>query len=295
MAPNRKQLALPLDPLVSTVSLVQAKYLPLTYQEVSAAPCAPVEPTVIRSTVNSDDYWYQPNTSPEPTLFSADHLVSNLTRDAERRSRSTSPTIRAAAPSSADYWAERVQAHLVHNSANAAVSEATGYWEWPQVASTVQIALILKEEMARQILSAEATEARLVRDTRSSATAESHARPEHDDYWAWKEPAATIIHADPKHIQEAYWEWTTEASAPHMKQQMIAGILANEKVRSMLSVDHIQANLEQHTAVPVSAPLIEANDAYWCWPAEEDDYWNERPLSLVQRAEAMPVQGYWVW
>jgi hypothetical protein len=287
MAPNRKQLALALDPLVNTVPLVQAKYLPLTAQEVSAAPCVPAQPTVVRSGVNSDDYWYQRH-CPEPSkdLFSANHLVSNLNRDVERRSQSATPIIRASAPSSSDYWAERVQAHIVHNSANAAVSESTGYWEWPQVASTVQIALILKEEFARNLVSAEAIEARLVRDAQSTK-AESQAKPEHDDYWTWQEPA-TVVHADSK----AYWEWTCDA-----KQQLIDAIVAEEQVRSMLSADHIQTNLEKQAAVavPVSAPLLEANDAYWCWPAEEDDYWNERPLSLVQRAEAMPVHGYWQW
>ncbi|CAB9502529.1 expressed unknown protein [Seminavis robusta] len=295
MAPNRKQLALAqLEPLMDTAPLVQAKYLPLTaqiqQQEAPVAPKPAEEPTIIRSNVNSDDYWGWSSSEPTLTvdLFSADRMEANLLADVERRSNATTKVIRAA-DTSEDYWAERVEAHIVHSESNAAVSEATGYWEWPQDASTVQIALILKEELARNVTSAQTMEARLVEDAKTHTTTESQAKPENDDYWAWT-PEATIVRADPSSVNESYWQWNTETA--QVKEQVIATIVAYEEIRGMFSAEHIQANLEK-TVTPEPSRPQESSDSYWCWPAEEDDYWNERPQSLVQRAEAMPIQGYW--
>lgn len=286
MAPNRKQLAVALDPLVDTQPLVQAKYLPLTAETTAAvAPVAPAEPTVIRSSNVDHDYWTWEAPAAPADLFSTDRL---LEQEAERVC-SSEPSKTVA--SHDDYWAERVEAH--QSAVNAAVSDSTGYWDWPEQASDAQIALILQEEFNRQATSGERMEERLQQDSANYSYSAPQDKAEHDDYWAW-EPA-TIVCAKANEVSESYWEWDGAVESEQTQhERAIAALLAYEKARQLLSGEHVQALLEKQAQAPVEpAALKESSCSYWNWPAEEDDYWNMRPVPLAIRAEC--PKGYWDW
>ena len=283
MAPNRKQIAFALDPLVEKHSLVQAKYLPLTTEV--AAPAAPAEPTVVRANNVDEDYWAweAPAQEEKKDLFSASRMI-----EMEAARVASNAPVKTVA-SHDDYWAERVEAR--YSSENAAVSESTGYWEWPQEASSVQIALILKEEFARQQVSGERMEERLREEARTRKHYLPQDKAENDDYWAWETPYT--VRAEPSEISDSYWEWDGQVKSEQTeREEMIASILAYEEARGLFSGEHIQEQLVQASQSLKEVNVNDANDSYWNWPAQEDDYWNMRPLPTA--ATAAP-QGYWDW
>lgn len=286
MAPNRKQLACVLDlPLTDTV---QAKFLPLTTEVATSTPATPAEPTIIRSNNVDDDYWGWEAPAEKKDLFSASSMI-----EMEAQRLSTAATTKKTVAAHDDYWAERVEAR--YSPENAAVSETTGYWEWPQDATPVQIALILKEEFARQQVSGERMEERLRQDA-SAVQKHYLTKAENDDYWGWETP--TTVHAEPSQVSESYWEWDGAVKTEATKQQeVVAAILAYEKVRTLFSSEHVQQQLLKESATTTCTTATQtnntANDSYWNWPAQEsDDYWNMRPTAAVTTAA---TQGYWDW
>jgi len=75
--------------------------------------------------------------------------------------------------------------------------------------------------------------------------------------------------------------------------------MAYEKARSLLSAQRVEELLlmdEKKKKSSTSTIVADStcNGAYWNWPAQEDDYWNMRPLPASVVAVA-PFKGYWDW
>jgi len=291
MAPNRKQFSPAIEqPLMANIQLVQAKYLPLT-QASSTTPVRSVAPqaTIIRSDTPvaiADAYWKWTSMSGKQSktiaahenLFSAARFEQNAVRDSARRQRdaSTKTFVHSPTPAPTDnYWEERVEAMRIYSQANALVSNTMGYWEWPeekQVAA-LQLALIVREELARQVLSARATEDRLAQDAAKCENVQSDGpsklEAEHDQYWSWSGPASTMF-AAPSSVNESYWLWEDPSLASKAQQQqcLTLAILKYEASRSSFSGDHMQANLQvdcDARATAVAPALAPAADSYWNW------------------------------
>jgi hypothetical protein len=302
MAPNRKQLLDVVAPLIDTTQLVQAKYLPLTHVEASATTTE----TDTVSNVSNEDYWSWTSTAPAATeaeektdLFSASHLEANLVQASKQEQEPKTTVSRANASSapSDDYWAERIQA-IRSNNANATLElSSDDYWyspEEPEKIRDVQIAMILKEELARHLVSADAMEQRLVQQAAQAKNIPSKAKAENDSYWQWDTP--TTVHAPAGTINESYWEWSAPEAEDTHKARLIASILQYEANRQLVSTQRVQDNLIQEAEAQASScgstQHAAANDRYWSWNTKslEDDYWNMRPMPAT-----VAGKGYWDW
>ena len=315
MAPNRRQIAAALDPLEDNTPLVQAKYLPVTNTTSSSSSTTVPAPqaTVVRSDTSAtvaDAYWNwssEKKIKVEKDLFSACHFEQNAIRDYQRRQQEASSKqttiVRSSTPAPvASYWEERVEALLtsVRTIRSDAHARVTDYWDWPEETrvNALQVAWILQDEWARHQVSAATVEQRLVQDAATRKNVRDQTNVEHDEYWEWETPST--VHAEPSNVNESYWQWETPmVSKATQKQHVMASILEYEAIRPLFSGDHTwkvqvdAAATKTSSSIAVeAAPLAAAaSDSYWTWPAEENDYWNMRPLPYATVLAA--PQGYW--
>lgn len=295
MAPNRKQLAFCLgNPLVDNTQLVQPKYLPLTHTLEQATVPAPVTTDAQSFNNNgpSDDYWNWE--APEVTkeeeapkdLFSVSSIEANLLKEAEQLKASSDVEA-----SNDGYWAEAEQDTVVVDEANKALSQETGYWDWPEQLKDAQIAMILRDELARNRVSVDAIEKQLVQQSAQEQTRNPFCQPkaENDSYWTWEVP--TTVEADSGDVNDSYWQWNTE-DEEETNAAVVASILQYEANRELLSAAHVERSLAsapQPSTTCAQQASSEDSDDYWAWQAQEDDYWNMRPAPVVAQ------KGYWDW
>jgi hypothetical protein len=301
MAPNQKRNVLNLQTFAEEdLQLVVPKqYLPLTSLPLSDALSkndAVEVKTSIKS--SSDDYWQwdasvkttTPTTEKKKDLFSASFFEASLLKESQRMAnrREGVTIIRAAKHEEhpEDYW--DAPQSTTRNEANAAMSDNTGYWDWPKDSKAAQIALILKEELARNLVSAERMEEHLLENARTQTHGFEQTKAENDSYWTWDSP--TTVYADPGTVDESYWECSQEEETP---VSLLAAILEYEANRELFTVDHMiqaEAKASGQRLAPekqvVNAPNKVGSDAYWAWPVGEDNYWDWNT----------PAQkGYWDW
>lgn len=294
MAPNQKQNLATLQRVPKDDLLLDSpkQFLPLTALDLDNADLNDSPKTVI-SNIASDEYWsWENKASAFQDFFSAAFLEANLLKESQRLAARDDVTIIRAHRQEDAYW--DVQASLVRSEANEAVSQRTGYWDWPQDDITaVQIALIMKEELARGLLSAPRMEERLLEDARIKRHYLDQTKAENDTYWNWESP--TTVYAAPGTINESYWEWQQEDQSCTAAALKIANILEYEAKRGLFSIDHLIETLTSTVfscEQQVFAPHQVESDAYWDCSAQEECYWDwDTSIPVL----VSPAQEYWDW
>jgi hypothetical protein len=102
--------------------------------------------------------------------------------------------------------------------------------------------------------------------------------------------AVTIIHAahtcDSSHTSNKYWDWPTVDEAEKEKQDIIDSIVEEEKARKLLSIEHVEDNLQTNDNSKSQLIYAEPTDNdYWC-DGNEDRATANKPTNM---------QSYWDW
>jgi hypothetical protein len=114
-----------------------------------------------------------------------------------------------------------------------------------------------------------------------TASAQPEPEPSSDD---------GLVHAphslDATHPAQSYWNWPAQEET---KEQLIARILEEERVRQLLSVSHVENNLviqaQQQRKTEENVEMVSA-------PETDDDYWKDyTPATRT----AQPQPSYWEW
>jgi hypothetical protein len=213
-------------------------------------------------------------------LFSAAFIESRLLAESQRLQERLQKgvTIIRAPPIPTDdiaNWLER--SDKVTCEANRTLSERTGYWDWAPGAKEDQapiIQLLLKEEIARQHVSAETMERRLLQDRRI-AEEECPAKirrttlnvEEDEAYWWWDSSPPITVYADPATVDDSYWEWNTDMGIKSVSSDTLAGILEHAAARELFSIQHltkrrVQAASKAKVGSKCMAASPEASDDY---------------------------------
>jgi len=104
---------------------------------------------------------------------------------------------------------------------------------------------------------------------------------------------------DDTHPANSYWDWDDEPTQQN-KDSVIERIVEEEKIRQVLSVDHmiqntIRANLkneEEQTEM-----VEESADDYWEMPGDADENASSSPVVAAQHTldASHPKNSYWDW
>lgn len=144
------------------------------------------------------------------------------------------------------------------------------YWDWPagpaSAAARKQalIVKILEEENIRQNFMVKNIERNLTQSASANTDVVEEEKPS-DRYWMWR----TVDEADPN---SSYWEW--QSSTPgELRDRAVQLILAEEKIRGELAVNHLEENLrkaaanlrEQEAEALSSTAQASGDDSYWDW------------------------------
>lgn len=214
--------------------------------------------TIIRATIEEEDVWKAPSPSVED-FFSTSRMIE---LEAARLASAT-PVKNVACHD--HYWSEGTEAPYCK------VNGATDFhWDWSQDATATHVALILKEEWARHLVSAQRMEELLLEDARTRRHYFDQTKAKNDPYWNWESP--TTVYADPGTINASYWEWNEEEDSA---ATLIASIMEYEARRELFSIEHIiEAEVQAVGSLDMaSASGCAESDAYWTWSAQEECYW----------------------
>lgn len=91
-----------------------------------------------------------------------------------------------------------------------------------------------------------------------------------DDYWDTATPDDVgMIKA--RRTDPSYWDWRDE-SKKQDKDDLIQNILKQEKVRELLSIQHVEQKVQEEAAALSKAKqsLLPESDSYWEWNAQVD-------------------------
>ena len=196
MAPNTKQLSTILAQLSpANLHIVKAAFAPLTQeaQPQQKAP-SPVESSNYwnwsAEATESDNYW-DSSANPKQDILSSSHIALNLIKSHKEKTDVVHSGI-----DSNDYWDERSTKDREPVTAQHVNEKAVeSYWDWSPVDERAAlIASIMKDEQARQLLSAEHLTACLKQTASDLYWAEQEVEinctnqpmpASGDDYWAW--------------------------------------------------------------------------------------------------------------
>ena len=292
MAPNVKQLHL-LASSLADISVVQAKYLPLTHStEQAVQQAAPVPSRTPAQIAESDSYWgwsadvpstpviQQEEEQPTKDLFSAASIEANLIKDSQR-TPSADIIVASDAAENDDYWAEATA------SADKTKPQHDDYWYAPANPEEAHIQAILNDEFARQSVSVQTVEKNLLAArSQSRATGQKAAN---DDYWA---EATAPVDSLKEAYSQSYWNWDSDvrSKAEVNKADLIESILAEEQCRQAVSCARIEQHLKS-TVLPACGQTKASSDAMWSWSHDakpSDSYWDTTlPQAVGHQA------GYW--
>lgn len=162
------------------------------------------------------------------------------------------------------------------------------YWDWPaddeivdesQSEKTRMIENILKEEQARELLSADHIVANLEKS--SDAKKETiYASQIDEDYWYdGNDHATDDVPVATQPQQQSYWDWPTRTPQEE-KQKLIDDIMEEERCRKVLSMLHVVDNIVRQSASTSNKILSEkpyqVSESYWEWthePSPSEGYW----------------------
>lgn len=131
---------------------------------------------------------------------------------------------------------------------------------------------ILLEERLREQFSAD----HVIRTTLKQAEekTEIHRQvTDSDDYWAMTTPEDLSSDIRSNDKDPSYWDWPTKTKQEE-KHDMIQAILEQERIRQLLSVDHIVMKMRQQAAAlqqKQEDSLRPQNDSYWAWDGKAED------------------------
>lgn len=181
----------------------------------------------------------------------------------------------------------------IHASHTNEPSDANNsYWDWasdeivdePESEKTQIIEDILKEEQARQVLSADHICANLQKSN-DAKTDIIYASQVDEDYWYDGNDHATDddvpVATQPQ--QQSYWDWPTRTSQEE-KQKAIDDIMEEERCRKVMSTLRLVDSIVRQSASDTSNKKIQsekpsqASDSYWGWSHESS-----------------APEGYWEW
>jgi len=105
---------------------------------------------------------------------------------------------------------------------------------------------------------------------------------------------------DESHPANSYWDWDEETSEQN-KEAVIERIVAEDKIRDVLSVDHmiqntIRANLKADDEEQTE-DVQESTESYWEMPAPSDENATSSDVVEAQHARdaSHPKNSYWDW
>jgi hypothetical protein len=274
MAPNRKNIvSLDLPAEVEGLrNTVQAKYLPLTDpREQEQNQNEQVQP---KATDASESYWEWPadtqaieeEENKVAHIFSVQHIESNLIKDAQKYVSSPSNKM----SEHDEYWADESQVvDEEQQTPKKPQHVSDGFWYWPANEK------IYKEEQAQRLTSTSNIESNLRSSVNRSEGSSNGNRKDHDGYWTWDESSQKRIKDIPSRTVDPspsfdYWTWDT-ISPEDEKKKIIETILEEERIRQLLSSEHIEEQLrnssfqlnnkESHAVLPP----VSATGGYWDW------------------------------
>mmetsp|Transcript_434 Transcript_434/g.546 ORF Transcript_434/g.546 Transcript_434/m.546 type:complete len:350 (-) Transcript_434:97-1146(-) len=224
---------------------------------------------ITNSEAKEENYWDMPaNDEEEPSVppcLWTDNIIANLAEE-------------AVSIKEREGTVEYIVASHVHDETH----PAHAYWDEGGCHVTEEekreslIQTILREEKCRQILESSNIERQLLKDAsaRRNVSTEIPASPESDNYWEWNSPEPKIIQAphaeDDSHPANAYWDWKTHTVC-EIKEKMISDILEEEKIRVMLSAEHVEKSLleerqeETKEAEICNQEVTAGGESYWDW------------------------------
>eukprot|EP00978_Attheya_sp_CCMP212_P034684 scaffold146666_cov65-Attheya_sp.AAC.1 len=186
------------------------------------------------------------------------------------------------------------------------------YWDWqPEPTEDEKkqetIRLILAEEEARLAVSSSILLSLEVPTASQNAPMESiSANGEYEEfegYWDMdveNDVADEVVVAqhlrDDTHPLNAYWDWdTSPKTKDQQRNDMIQNILAEESIRSTLSVTHIEQGLKQSAAENSRTKLMTSNheetdDDYWIMKEDLEETVVPHPAPLTHSSN-----HYWNW
>lgn len=149
------------------------------------------------------------------------------------------------------------------------------YWEWPQDAKRIAIRNMMENEENRAMFSIHHVEANLIKE--AQRLLELDVRVSHQDshdYWDMPTNAIDIDDQRIEQIQDEYWEWPAIQKNTMEKEILTNRILQEERIRQILSIEHIEANLVKQAAElglkdgkhdwnMVDKPHSKRSDSYW--------------------------------
>lgn len=184
-----------------------------------------------------------------------------------------------------DYWfMPSEESDLLHAAVHQDVyakqsQQALSYWDWPSHTQLeerdLMIQGILNDERCRQLFSMDHIEKNLTKQAAalmalaSQANPPSPLNPENDSYWGWNNPQSASHVSDPDHPMRSYWDWPNDIDTQkeQEKTRIIEAILQEERIRQVMSVEHLEAKLISHTQQQhhsIAAHTAGA-DSYWDW------------------------------
>ena len=148
------------------------------------------------------------------------------------------------------------------------------YWEWPQDAKRTAIRNLMENEENRAMFSIHHVEANLINEAQRLSELDVVSHQESHDYWDMPTNAVDIDDRRIVQIQDEYWEWPAPQNQSMEKEILMARILHEERIRQILSIEHIEANLRKQAAELgwkdsnhewsiVDKPRCKLSDTYW--------------------------------
>mmetsp|Transcript_21162 Transcript_21162/g.29918 ORF Transcript_21162/g.29918 Transcript_21162/m.29918 type:complete len:311 (+) Transcript_21162:76-1008(+) len=308
MAPNRKNITHLVDSLegLDVANVVQAKFLPLTHateefkhvqqKQVVLEPRIVIEPKVeetkaeekeeeyIVNNETQESYW---DWEPEEEVSEKDQLIQQILKEEEIRQKLSSSRIEEnlvkdaaeskeedvefveSAENSDDYWNE-APAVVTAQHLKDATHPKNNYWDWEDAQmedkNKSMIDTILRDEAARQLLTVSHVEQTLMK----AAPVVEDAKPTaaHDSYWTWDSACVAPHVVDETHPRNNYWDWETKEEE-EVQNGFVAAIMKEEKIRLMLTAEHVQEQLVKEAATvgtaveTVVAEGAEDSASYW--------------------------------
>mmetsp|Transcript_29282 Transcript_29282/g.44954 ORF Transcript_29282/g.44954 Transcript_29282/m.44954 type:complete len:316 (+) Transcript_29282:207-1154(+) len=105
---------------------------------------------------------------------------------------------------------------------------------------------------------------------------------------------------DESHPANSYWDWDEETSEQN-KEAVIERIVAEDKIRDVLSVDHmIQNTIRSNLKADIeeqNEDVKESAESYWEMPAPSDENTTSSTFVQAQHARDVshPKNSYWDW
>lgn len=307
MAPNRKNISVLVDSLegLDVANVVQSKFLPLTHaseefkhvEKTVVEPKIVIEPKVEETKaeekegdyiVNADaeaSYW---DWEPEEEVSEKDQLIQQILKEEEIRQKLSSSRIQEnlvkdaaeskeevaevvqSAENSDDYWNE-APAVVTAQHLKDASHPKNNYWDWEDAQmedkNQSMITTILRDEAARQLMSVSHVEQTL---KNAAPVSENVSKPAaaHDSYWNWDSACVAPHVVDGTHPRNSYWDWETKEEE-EVQNGFVAAIMKEEKIRLMMTAEHVQEQLVKEAAVaePAAKTIVaegaEESASYW--------------------------------